>query len=330
MAATIKKIAKELGFSPATVSLALNDSKLVAAATRERVKAMAAELDYVPNNFGRGLQSRRSRLIGCMCSSLINNFNAEAIEGAAVEASTRGYGMLMGVAGHNLENFEQQLTMFFEKNVDGILIKYTGVFDGAILPEAMRKIKQRKLPVMMLETDAVNAEFSGVGTDNFKGGYLAAEHLLKLGHRNILCPMISYPFGRLEGYLAACRDYGVPEPLRYTNFEAMVEILLKKRDITAVIASCDFHAIAEIAGIRKAGIRIPEDVSIIGFDDVWYAQLSEFDLTTIAQQRAALGKVAAASLIDIVEGREVPVQQLLDPELVVRGSTAAPRPRSRK
>ncbi|MEA4862730.1 MAG: LacI family DNA-binding transcriptional regulator [Victivallaceae bacterium] len=330
MAVTIKKIAQELGLSPATVSLALNDSKLVAESTREKVKAVAAELDYVPNNFGRGLQSRHSRLIGCMCNSLPNNFNAEVVEAAVVEASERGYSVLMGVAGSNLDKFEQQFRLFLEKNVDGILFKHNGVFDGAMFPDAMRKIKQRKLPVIMIETDTVNAEFAAVGTDNFKGGYLAAEHLIKLGHRNIMCPMISYPFGRLEGYLAAFRDYGLPEPLRYTTYEAMIDVLRKQRGITAVIASCDFHAIGEIANMRKAGIRIPEDVSVIGFDDVWYASLPAFDLTTVAQQRSALGKVAGASLIDIIEGREVPAQQQLAPELVVRGSTAAPRSKSKK
>ncbi len=324
---TIKKIAQELNLSPATVSLALNGSPLVAAKTRERVKAVAARLDYVPNNFGRGLQSRQSRLIGYICSSVRNSFNGEVIEAAGRTAAENDYGVLIGVSGEKCEFFEQELQLFLEKHVDGILLTMDWVFDGEKFPDFIRKVTQRNIPVILVATDAVNCPFPVVNTDNYRGGYLACEHLAKLGHRKVCYSVDSAPQHRGEGYAAAAGDYGM-EIVSYPGWSAMIDGIVHDRDITGVLCNSDYSGIDMISALRHLGFRVPADISVMGFDDVWYAAHPEFNLSTVAQQRGELGQLAMKSLLKSIKTEaELPPIQLVEPQLIVRDSTGTPTQR---
>ncbi|MDD4818020.1 MAG: LacI family DNA-binding transcriptional regulator [Victivallaceae bacterium] len=320
---TIKKIAQELNLSPATVSLALNGSPLVAAKTRERVKAVADRLDYVPNNFGRGLQSRQSRLIGYICSSVRNSFNGEVIEAAGRTAAENDYGVLIGVAGGQCEYFDQELQLFLEKHVDGILLTMDWVFDGKKFSEFIRKVTQRGIPVILVATDAVDCPFPVVNTDNFRGGYLACEHLAKLGHRKLCYSTDSAPQHRADGYIAAAKDYGV-ELVSYPYWSELIDGIVHDRGFTGVLCNSDYSGIDMLSMLRRLGYRIPADISVMGFDDVWYAAHPEFNLSTVAQQRGELGRLAMDSLLRSIKTEAaLPPVQLVEPRLVVRDSTGA-------
>ncbi len=330
MPVTIKKIAQMLDLSPATVSLALNGSPLVADKTRERVKTMADELDYVPNNFGRGLQSRRSRLIGYMCSTVVNSFNSETMEGSGMVAAANNYGVLTGFAGRQFEHFDQQLQLFLEKHVDGIILALDSAFDGEKFPGFIRKVKQREVPVLLCATDSVNVDFPSVLTDNYRGGYMAVEYMVKQGHRSLIIPTDHLPFNRNRGHLAACRDYGLPEPLRSNDEPADIVALVQEHpEVTGIVTTSDYVAATLIWHMRSAGIRVPEDVSILGFDDVWYAERYEYNLSTVAQQRSALGRLSMQTMLNMVDGEGAKKVQLIEPGIVVRGTTAPPNPRKR-
>lgn len=323
MPVTIKQIAKMLDLSPATISLALNGSPLVAQKTRELVCAKADELDYVPNNFGRGLQSRKSRLIGYMCLTVTNAFNAETLEGCGRIAAQRGYGVITGFAGQHFEHFNEQLQLFLEKNVDGIILSLDRVFDGEKFPEFMRKVEKRKVPVVMCATDSLNVKFPSILNSNFNGGYMAVDHMIKLGHRNLIIPSEPMPFNRISGHMAACREHNLPDPIQISDPpEDIVEVVKANPQITGIVCSCDYVAAALIWRLRGAGYRVPEDISVIGYDDVWYAERYEYNLTTVAQQRSEFGELSMKTILGMIDGEAIEKLQLIEPELIVRGTTA--------
>ena len=328
MPVTIKKIAIELGLSPATVSLALNGSPLVAEKTKKLVCEKAAELDYVPNNFGRGLQSRRSRLIGYMCNTIVNSFNSETMEACGMLAAANNYGMLLGVVGQNLEHFDAQLQLFMEKHVDGLIIALDNEFDVEQVPGFMRKIKQRELPVLACATDIVNAQIPVVSSNDFDGAYSAAEYILKLGHRYVVVPRVNTMRRRLEGYEAACRDYGA-NVFYSDNAEDACDIVATHPEVTAMLISNDYVATYILSKLHHLGLRVPDDISVIGFDDVWYAARPEYSLTTMAQRRAKLGAISMMTMLKMIDGEEVPDEQLIETSLVIRNTTSWPNSRRR-
>lgn len=179
---TIKKFAEELGLSPATISLALNGS-LISEKTHKKVQDKAEELDYIPNNFGRGLQSKSSRLIGYMCNTPVRSFNAETMAALGLQTAQNKYGMVLGVAGDNFENFDKPFQLFLEKIVDAIILVLDTIFGGKHFSYFMGKITKRKLPVLARTSEIVNADLPFAGINQCHGAYIFAKYLLKIGHR---------------------------------------------------------------------------------------------------------------------------------------------------
>jgi DNA-binding LacI/PurR family transcriptional regulator len=315
MSVTIKELARLLNVSPATISLALNGDRRVAEETGAKIKALADELDYIPNNFGRGLQSRKSRLAGYLADSVTGSFFDLITQGISETAAAADYGLLTGIA-YASEKIDFQLKIFLEKNVDGIILSS----NYSPHAEQFEKIERRKKPMVFCSTrDSGRHPF--VITDNFKGGQLAAGHLISLGHRYLAC--CSKDKDRLAGNLDAIRRHNLSEPALFLEGKELAAILEINPLITGITAYSDEQAIKIKHVVESLGLRIPHDISIAGFDNMWFSDIQEFQFTTIAQPKKEIGQTATQMLFELINGKNV-TSKFMEPELVVRKSTAPP------
>jgi LacI family transcriptional regulator, galactose operon repressor len=317
MSVTIKELASMLKISPATVSLALNGDQRVAAKTAKKIKKLAKELNYIPNNFGRGLQSHRSRLVGYLLGGVTSSFYNELLQGVGEACVKAQYGLLTGIINKKLDSIQEQINLFLEKNIDGLILSIEISEDIVSLLESQNipYVFCSRLPPAQI-TDAIC-----VKNDDYLGGRLAAEHLVKLGHRFFAC--CSFGGGRTEGNLTVLRENSFPEPILFSKAVELEEIMKKPKRPTAIIAYSDLQAIKIMHIMTKLGLKVPQDVSIIGTDDLWFAALPEFSFTSVALPRKSIGEVSVKLLLDKINGKETK-SIFLAPELVVRNSTAAP------
>jgi DNA-binding LacI/PurR family transcriptional regulator len=315
MRVTIKKLAAELKISPATVSLALHDDPRIPDCTKSQVKKLADEWAYVPNNFGRGLQAGKSCLAGYLANSFTGSFYDIILQGIGETAAVANYGLLAAITSYDPDIITSQLRIFLEKNVDGVIIAVS----YSNMKSAMKMIESRQIPAVFCSTQD-SGSHPHVATDNFAGGQLAARHLIELGHKYFAC--CSAEPGRLRGNLDAIKKAGLPPPLIFKSGEELTTVF-KKKKVTGIIAYSDMQAIKLKHLANCNGLRIPEDISIVGFDDLWFAQLEEFNFTTIAQPKDEIGRVAMNLLLKLIATGDCG-NILLKPELIVRGSAAVP------
>ncbi len=319
MATTIKSIAKKAGVSYATVSLALNDDPRVAEKTRDKVKKLAIKLNYVPNNFGRALQSNKSDLVGCLLQNFTGSFFSEIFNGVGQAATANNYGLLSAICSGEKEKNYEQLKIFREKRVDGIVV--LGGY-GNFLNELL-EFEKAGIPVIFASSEYECSTIPTVVTDNAKGGKLAAEHFIQLGHKRI-----AYAFAkkngsglnRYNGSKDALLSNGMLAPIPCADKEELCKLLKSTTRPTGIIAYSDEEAITIMHLAKGMGLRIPKDLSVIGFDDSPLASLPEFNLTTIAQAKMDIGRIAMEMLLDRINGKEVK-SIILEPELIVRGSS---------
>lgn len=333
MAASIEDVAKLAGVSIATVSRSLRGLPDVAAATRDKVLAAARELDYVASPFAARLASGRSSTVGVVVPFVHRWFFAEVLGAVESVLSASGYDLLL----HNLgssEGREQFFTILpVRKRVDAVV-----VVSLALTDDEVEALKSLDMPIGVL--GAAHPGFFSVRIDDVAAAQRAVEHLVSLGHRRIALiggdtddPMrFTPPHHRLTGFRDALRAHGITpedalERLGYFTVEggeaAMVDLLALPDRPTAVFAESDEMAYGAMRAIRRAGLRVPQDIAVIGFDDHQTADL--LDLTTIRQPVAEQGAKLAAMLLACLANPEAtePFDVVLDTELVVRGSTVA-------
>jgi LacI family transcriptional regulator len=315
MNVTLKQLAAELNVSPATVSLALRGVPGTSPETVRRVRELAARHDYVQSNLGRALQSRRTRLIGYLLPGITRTFFNEILQGAGEETAAHNYGLLVGWVNPGDEHIERQINLLLEKDIDGLIISAK----HHLLDHYLPRLNKRGKPVVFCSNNAP-AGYVEIITDNRSGGYLAVETLAEYGHRKVIgCTQL---MERLEGNREAAKAYGM-QIKDYNTAEDAVQILRSERDITGVAAYSDDQALDIIYGLRQHGIRVPEDVSVIGFNGGSLGERPEFQLTTIEQQRLELGKRAVECLISQIENPDYePLNQYLKPELKIRKTVA--------
>ncbi|MDD5729297.1 MAG: LacI family DNA-binding transcriptional regulator [Victivallales bacterium] len=295
------------------MSLALNNDSRIAAETKSRIKQLAVQRGYVPNNFGRGLQTGRSCLAGYLAATVTESFFNIILQGISEAATVANYGLLTALTADTAA--AANIRLFLEKNVDGVII----AINYSRIPAALKMLEARRVPVVFCSIED-SGPHPHVITDNFAGGRMAAEHLIALGHRCLACCGIDS--SRLDGNLDIIGQSGLPAPLIFEKSDDLTAAL-KTRRITGIIAYSDQQAIAikHLAG--RLGLRIPEDISIVGFDDLWFARLEEFSFTTIAQPKTEIGMETMNLLLRMTKSE--PVENvLLKPELIVRKSTAPP------
>jgi DNA-binding LacI/PurR family transcriptional regulator len=329
--ATIADVAKRAGVAPSTVSRALNDSGYVSRETRERVLAAIDELNYVPNIHAERLRTGVSRAIAFVAMDLSNPFWIEVARGVEDTVWKQGYELVLYNTAGDPER--ERAT------AKGLRRRYV---DGAIFPwmssgwDELGKLDSAGVMIVVLGQAPEEYGLDRFTIDNVRGAYLATEYLLQLGHRRIAFVSADWTREREYGYRSALSDYGIAPNETQVIRESAVPEFEKGRHVvqrllhgperpTAVFAYNDVTAIGLWMELEKHGIRVPEDVSLVGFDDIPTATLIRSGLTTIALPQYEIGRQAASFLLRrIVSGESSSGQRItLDSGLIVRGSTRA-------
>lgn len=328
---TIYDVARRAGVSTATVSRALNGTGQIAQATRLAIEAAVDELGYRPNTVARSLVTKSTQTIALLLPDITNPFYAALVRGIQEHALPHGYTMLLCTTEGDAEREEQYLSLLRAQQVDGALV------DGLRLPpERIARFVEDGFPIVCLDRDVESGSIPLVQVNNRLGGRLAAEHLLALGHRRIAHVMgdreLRISEERLAGFQAALTDLYDEQLVAEGKFTeegghlAMRGLLDRSPDLTAVFAANDLSALGVLSAIAASGRRVPDDVSVVGFDDLRLSAFTSPPLTTIRQPAIEIARCATELLLGLTRGAEVlQVRHLLSPELVVRESTA-PRP----
>ena len=328
---TLADLAREAGTSRSTASRALSGRGYVSPDARDRLMAAAERLGYVPNASARTLKQRRSHVVGVIVSDLGNQFYARLAAGIEQVLRERGYHMvIVGDSSDGSEELTAART-FLAMHAPGVIIT-----PGA--PEATAFLLRRGVPVVEVDRRMSEEPCDAVVIDNVRGGRMAVEHLLALGHTRIAHLGVRTDFtsdaGRLEGYRQAHAAAGVPVDERLVLRVALhdetvaerITGLLARESPTAVFAANNILAMQAWRAIRARGLGLPDDVSLVGFDDVQWMEMVSPAITVVDQPTLELGRRAAALLLRrLEEPVSAPTAELLQPSLLVRASTAPPR-----
>jgi LacI family transcriptional regulator len=335
---TIYDVAREAGVSTATVSRALNDTGQIAPATRKAIEEAVERLGYRPNTIARSLVTKSTQTIAFLLPDITNPFYAALVNGIQQIALESDHTMLLCTTEGDPEREEEYLSLLRAKQVDGALV------DGLVLPpDRIAQFVEDGFPIVCLDRDINSKSVPLVQVDNKRGARLATEHLLELGHERIAhvagAPELRISAERLTGYREALNAARLRDDSRLVatghftedgGYEATRSLLESDVQLTAVFAANDLSAIGVINALTESGRKVPEDVSVIGFDDLRLSAYTSPPLTTIRQPAVEIARRATEILIGLINGRRVRrLHYLLEPSLVVRGSTAAP-PRSRR
>jgi LacI family transcriptional regulator len=327
---TIVDVAKEAGVSFATVSRVLNDGVNVKAEKRERVLRAIKRLGYTTNVQARSLRGGRSHLVGLLVRDLGTAYIGEIMRGVDLELDENKYDVMLYTTHRRLAQESAYVTALTRGMTDGLLIVLP------TYPEAyLKTLRQKKFPYVLIDHQGIDDRGPAVGATNRAGAYDATRYLLALGHRRIGFIAGTVDLGcsreRLDGYRAALKDHGValdPDLIREGNFQqprgyaAAVELMNLHTPPSAIVASNDVMAFGAMEAARERGKKIPDDISIIGFDDIPQAAQVHPPLTTIRQPLEEMGRRAAKMLLEIIENPEQPAEKIeLPTELVVREST---------
>lgn len=332
--ATIRAVAELAGVSVATVSRALQKPDLVSAKTRRRVLEAIDKTGYQPNLMAVRFRSRKSGNIVVLVPTIANTFFSKVIDGIQHAARERGYGILLcnTLGKEELENEYTQLVESFQAD---------GVIQLRAYDPFARSLKRREQPPMVNACEVMDdAKCPTVRIDNVAAARAITDHLIRHGHRRI--GFIKGPSkspltrDRQLGYQQGLEAAGIPfdesllSPGQFTlqsGHRAAGELITRNKPPTAIFCENDEMAIGAIQRIKEAGLRVPQDISVAGFDDISFASYCEPPLTTIAQPTEGFGVTAVNLLIDLLEGEGGNNQQVVLPyDLVVRGSTG-PAPR---
>jgi DNA-binding LacI/PurR family transcriptional regulator len=321
-------VAREAGVSRALVSLVMRESPKVSNERRARVLAAAEQLGYRPNAMARGLASRRTRTIGVLLNDLRNPFFAEMTEGIFEAADELDYRLLIGTGRRQQVGERRAVDSFFEHRTDGLLLV------SPRLPLTEILAIGRTTPTIAVARPLRAAHVDSITNDDLLGAALAVRHLAELGHRRIAHIDGGRGAGaapRRSGYVREMTRLGLEPHVVAGEFTEAAgvraaELLLMGDALpTAVFAANDLVAAGALDRFEDAGLRVPADMSIVGYDNTFLAALHHMSLTTIDQPRPEIGRLALRTLVERIDGRSEAVHHRLEPSLVVRATTAPPR-----
>ena len=332
----IAAIAKRANVSTATVSRTLNQSGPVKAATARKVWRAATELNYYPNSHARALVSGRSRLIGLIVSDITNPFFPELIRTFEGLAAHKQYDLLLTSTDYDTSRMTACLRRMLERKVDGVAMM-TSEMDAGLIKELAR----RNVPIVFMDVGQIGPRMSHVSIDYGNGVRQAVDHIVGLGHRHVA--FISGPLDlhsartRRQAFVDGLRQHEVPLERKFVREgthtaeggeKAMNELLALARRPTAVVCSNDWTAIGALHAIHAAGLRVPEDLSLVGFDDIPLSSYITPSLTSVRMSARDVGAAAFQALFSLIgeEHVEGDVYQVAT-KLVIRNSTAKPRKR---
>ena len=319
MSVTLKELSDYLSLSIGTISRALSNDPKIAEYTRKKVKDLASKLEYVPSNLGRGLQAKKSLVIGYLVSNIRDSFYNEILQGIAQESQRLGYGLLVGVTEENFESEKKQLRFFREKSVDGLIISN---YTQETIPYII-KLREAGLPIVICDFESFDTAIPRIVIDEFKAMQLLIEYLISLKHRQIaFCYHINNnSLIRYNIVSDLLHQKGLPKPILCKNEGDLVRAVTKKKNPpTAIMGYSDLFAIDIIHTLNNLGLKVPENISVTGFDDLVYAKWPEYNLTTILQPKIKIGELAASTLIKIINKKQPVMQEPIKPLLIVRNS----------
>ncbi|MCS7202457.1 MAG: LacI family transcriptional regulator [Dictyoglomus sp.] len=326
---TIKDIAREAKVSPTTVSNVIHKNyQHVSLETAKRIEKIIKEKGYIPNMLARSLVKRHSKIIGvinCLIptergSFVQDPFHTVFIGGVEKELSKRGYFIML----RTVNEKEELNTLLKNWNLAGVII--TGIFED----EFYQVLKTSEIPVVLIDSYVFDNSFLKVGLEDFKGGYLATKYLIEKGHKNILfvSPKIK-PKGvleeRLKGYKKALEEAGISfkdkniyeHGTRIDECIALGKKISNRDDITAIFVTADIMAAGIMSGLIEKGVKIPDDISIIGFDDLEIGLITNPRLTTIHQDVERKGIIAAQMIVEQIEGQKIKKREVILPVYIV-------------
>jgi LacI family transcriptional regulator len=332
----MKGIADELGVSITTVSKVLNNRKDIGEATRARVLAKVAELGFQPNAVARSLTLRRTNTLGVVIPDLMHSFFAEVIAGIEVIANARGYGLLLCSSNEDPAKERAELEMLRRRQVDGVVIASV---DASANTDLLQRLFALNIGLVMIDRDdhaAVRCD--RVLTDDVLVGRLATKHLIDQGRRaigHIEGPDITHAHRRSSGYRAALKGARIRMRPEWTvkggfmladGFNAMKTLLAVTPRVDAVFAANDPAAIGAMKAIWEAGLRVPEDIAVIGAGAFALGDLLRVPLSTVSWSREELGRTAAELLLKRIDAESSPKfrRVIIPPCLVARRSSGAP------
>jgi len=332
---SIKDVARAAGVSHSTVSRALADSPLVAPETKRRIQRIAREMGYTPSAIARGLVTRRTATVGLVVTTIADPFIAEVVRGVEETALDNDYSVILCDCNAEPERELACVRMLQEKRVDGIVITSSRV--GSLYVPLLEELG---VPLVLINNQQEGDYVYSVCTDNVAGGRLAGEYLISLGHRRIAYiagPSSAHSSAeRLEGCRSALRQRGLDIPDEWVasgngrddGGRACVELLLRRSPCpTAIFCYNDMTAIGAMQAVKATGLRVPGDLSIMGYDDIVFAALVDPPLATIAQSKHALGQRAMDLTLNLLKEGEAEAETgdiVLSPFLVERASCAPP------
>lgn len=334
MRATIKDIAKATGLSITTVSLVLNNKpNRIPQATRDVVLKAANELNYRPSHIAISMVTKKTSTIGLVLPDISNLYFSELAKVIETQFHANGYNVLLGNSNDSIERDFDYLNLFFERNVDAAIIVLSTQFKEKEKNYLYNMMKDDNIPIIILDRCMNDDRFLSVTLDQKLGGYLATNYLIKLGHKKIGC--ITGPnclisaTSRLEGYKSALLEAGIPfdkslvfEGDFHVNSGSKALPYLLGQNVTAVFCANDMMAIGIYRESRRYHLTLPDDLSIVGFDDIFIDEFLEPPLTTIAQPVEKIGIQAVKLILSILDGNPLTAKDsvVFKPILKVRGS----------
>lgn len=331
----MKDIAKDLGVSVVTVSKVLRNHRDISSDTRQRVLKRMKELNYQPNLAARALVTGRTHAMGLVAPDLVHPFFAEVAKGISRVLRKRGYGLVIASSEEDPELERQEIDQLLARGVDALLIAST-----QWTVESFRRIEERKIPYVLIDRKFLGLAANFVGIDDETAGEIGTGHLIERGCRrpaHIGGRDISTALGRLEGYRRALARRGIATPADYVvitaysddsgdveGYRAMQGLLAADPRPDGVFCYNDTTAMGAMRAILDAGLRVPEDVAVVGCGNVRYAAFLRVPLTSVDQQSETMGERAAKLALSLVESKTPlrPKSVLLEPKLVARQSSA--------
>ncbi|MBL7061076.1 MAG: LacI family DNA-binding transcriptional regulator [Actinobacteria bacterium] len=324
---TLKMVAERAEVSVNTASRAINNKPDINIETKKLVLKIAKELGYIRNGAAVALRTKKTGTLGVVIEDNRNPFYAEVLNGMEVAAREKNYHIILTNTQRDYKKEEEAINLLLNKRVDGLLIDPVQDRDDDI-----KKLIKANIPFVIVGRDFENIELDAVYNDEVKGGFLATEYLIKKGHKRIaLIDGFLYKSpakGRLEGYKKALKKYGISMDDALVSvgdidvkdgYERTRQILEKDLDFTAIFAYNDMMAFGAMQAIREKGLRIPEDIGLVGYDDIPFCSLMDPALTTIRLKKQELGIESVKLLLSrINDNREKPKKIMLDVDIIVR------------
>lgn len=328
--ATIKDVAALAGISYTTVSHVLNKTRPVSEEVRVKVEAAIKRLDYVPSAVARSLKAKTTATIGLLVPNSLNPYFAELARGIEDYCERNGYCVILCNSDDNPDKQRNYLRVLLEKRIDGLIVTSAGGDSG--LAQGLAGVRT---PMVIVDRGLEGVDADLVRIDHHYGAYLATRHLLELGHRDIACiggpANTSVAQMRLAGFRQALQEAGVEVPaarILESDFSSTggyraAAQLLESRPPSAIFAANDMMGIGVLRAAAERNIRVPSELSVIGFDDILMSRYVYPALTTVGQSILQLGETAAELLLRRIAARELPVdQRIVTPNIVLRESTA--------